>query len=296
MSVANITWTATLSATPTDGHATVTIATGSTSTLVAGRRYWYDIDLLTTAGAHVRVVTPSLWTATTAAATSSASLTCTVNDAEGGKVSQQQNVSWPVGASGTIALTAISDDGDVYNLTGAVLTLTIRTTDASVLPPKGSVRDYMDDLKATLQGYMPDLIVIGPDDDGGQIRPPTIAWRPATGAASSAEGLRLGKPGAPACLWVREIDIKFECFGGDVGKPDYGMTPTEGLIELLINCLHERFTKNGYVFKTEEWDASGRTGRGLTCEVTVTIRVPLVRLDNPTVTIEHMTPTVEIDS
>jgi hypothetical protein len=294
--MSNIILTASLSAHPTDGHATVTVSTGSTSAFVAGHRYWFDVDLLTITGAHVRVVTPSIWTATTAAATSSASLTCTVNDAEGGKVSQRQDISWPVGASGTIALTAISDDGDVYNLTGAVLTMTIRTTDASVLPPPASTRDYMDDLKTTLQGYMPDLVVIGPNDDGGQIRPPTIAWRPGNGTGADAGGARLGKVGAPTCLWIRELDIKFECFGGDVGNPDYGMTPTEGLINLLINCLQERFTKNGYVFKGEEWDASGRTGRGLACEVTVTIRVPLVRLDNPTVTIEHMTPTVEIDS
>lgn len=293
---ANIVWTATLSATPTDGHATVTVATGSTSALLAGHRYWYDIDLLTTAGAHVRIVPPSLWTATAAAASSSASLTCVVNDAVGGKVPQQQDISWPVSASGTISLTAISDDGTAYNLTGAVLTLTIRTTDASVLAPPASTKDYMDDLKATMQIVLPDLIFIGPNDDSGQIRPPTIAWRPSTGEASSAEGVRMGKPGAPACLYVRELDIKFECFGGDVGLPDYGMTPTEGLINLLINCLQERFTKNGYVFKGEEWSASGRTGRGLACEVTVAIRVPLVRLDNPTVTIEHMTPTVEIDT
>lgn len=294
--MSNIAWTATLSATPTDGHATVTIPFGSTSTLVAGRRYWFDVDLLTTAGAHVRVVPPSLWTATTAAATSSASLTCTVSDAEGGKVPQRQDISWPVSASGTVALTAKSDDGTAYDLTGATLTLTIRTTDASVIAPPASTKDYMDDLKSTMQIVLPDLIFIGPNDDSGQIRPPSIAWRPGTGTAASAEGVRLGKPGAPVCLYVRELDIKFECFGGDVGLPDYGMTPTEGLVNLLINCLQERFTKNGYVYKGEEWLASGRTGRGLACEVTVAIRVPLVRLDNPTVTIEHMTPTVEIDS
>ena len=72
------------------------------------------------------------------------------------------------------------------------------------------------------------------------------------------------------------------------------LTPTEGLMEVLVNCLQQRFTMHCYRPTSETWKQMGRTGRGMACELTVAIRLALVRLDNPTVTVKAFSQTTQI--
>jgi hypothetical protein len=176
-------------------------------------------------------------------------------------------------------------------------------------PPVASTQEIIGDLWVTMKLALPSLVVFGPNDDAAQARAPAIAWRPTVGRF--APGQRLGAPGFPATpptgyaydskthgassLWTRELEFAFECFGGSSGPADCGMSPTEGLVELLVNCLHQRFTMHGYKAISEKWINGGRTGVGLACELTCAVRIPLLRLDNPTVTITQITPVVQFE-
>ncbi|HJX54339.1 MAG TPA: hypothetical protein VJ801_16350 [Polyangia bacterium] len=299
---------ATLDADPTTGHATIAVVGSDLATQAAGSRVWYDV-LLTLADATLSpllVVYSSLWNVSTAASSSSATLSCTAQDgtepADGSEArfARRQDITWPAGATGTISLVAKHADGTVYNLTGCGLTLTIRLPastgayDASILPAQGALQTTMDDLTHALLTYQPNLKVLGPNDAAGEVRPPFIAWRPTQGRFEVGGNRTGGKPNEPGLLWIRCLDVAFEIFGGDIGVPDYGLTPTEGLLELLVNCLQQRFTMPSYRATSERWLQMGRTGRGLSCELTATIRLPLVRLDNSTVTVTAFDPTIAI--
>jgi hypothetical protein len=235
-----------------------------------------------------------------------ASLLCTAQDgttpADGSEArfARRRDISWPTGCSDVISLSVQHADGTIYDLTGCALDLTIRLPssvggyDASVLPAQGTLQTVMDDFTHALLTYQPNLKVLGPNDSGGEVRPPSIAWRPTQGRWDVGGNRTLGKPNEPGLLWRRWPEVVFKVFGGDVGEPDYGLTPTEGLVELLINCLQQRFTMHNYRPVSERWLQMGRTGRGMACELTVAIGLPVVRIDNSTVTVKAFSQTTRI--
>jgi hypothetical protein len=303
-----IVYQATLAADPTTGNATVTVLGADLAPFAAGSRLWYDVRLTVADSAQspFLVVNSSLWIATSATGPGDAVLLCTAQDVStpgdgsDARVARRLDIEWPAGANGTIALAVQHADATSYDLTGCALTLYIRTPasagglDASVLPSQATTQTVMDDLTHALLTLQPNLVVLGPNDAAGEARPPTIAWRPSQTRWEVGGTRMLGRPSEPGLLWSRWLDVVFEIFGGDVGVPDYGLTPTEGLIELVINCLQQRFTLHAYRPRSERWLQMGRTGRGLGCELIVAIRVPLVRIDNPSVTIKAFTETIHI--
>ena len=306
--MSRIVYQATLDADPTTGNATVAVAGIDLATLAAGTRVWFDVRLTPTNATQsaLLVVCSSLWNVSTAASTSSATLGCTAQDGteptdgSEARFARRQDITWPAGATGTISLAVKHADWTVYNLTGCGLTLTIRLPasagahDASVMPAQATLQTTMDDLTHALLTYQPSLKVLGPNDAAGEVRPPFIAWRPTQGRLEVGGNRTGGKPNEPGLLWIRCLDVAFEIFGGDIGVPDYGTTPTEGLLELLVNCMQQRFTMPSYRATSERWLQMGRTGRGLVCEFTATIRLPLVRLDNSTVTVTAFSQTTQI--
>ena len=308
--MSRIVYRATLDADPTTGNATVAVVGNDLASLAAGSRVWYDVQLTTADSAQstVLVVNSSLWNVASAEIYTPARvfLACTAQDgtapADGSEArfARRQDISWPTGATGTVSLSVQHADGTTYDLTGCALDLVIRLPasiggfDASVLPAQGTMQTVMDDLTHALLTYQPNLKVLGPNDSAGEIRPPSIAWRPTQGRWEVGGTRGGGKPNEPGLLWCRWPEVAFEVFGGDVGTPDYGLTPTEGLLELLVNCLQERLTMHNYRPVSERWSQMGRTGRGLACELTVAIRLPLVRIDTSTVTVKAFSQTTQI--
>lgn len=287
------TLTATLSATPTDGHATITVSAAATAALQAGPLYWFTVEVVPADGITRQVVPPSRWTAVASAANSS-SLACHVLTANAGKVPLRQDISWQSDRAGTIALVFTGSTATAYDLTGATVTLTLRTKEAAVLPAVANIQGILADVFATMQLAVPSLKILGPAEDGEQVRPPKIAWGPARAQYSARNGFRLGSTGSPGMLWIRELPIEFELFAGDPGGGDYGMSETEGLVELLINSLHQRLGPTGYGTPEEAWVNGGRTGAGLACNLTVSVRIPLVRTDNRVVTLTTVNTTVDV--
>ena len=299
---------ATLDADPTTGNATIAVAGSDLATLATGTRVWFDVRLTPadTTQSTMLVVCSSLWNVSAAASSSSTTLACTAqdgtdpSDGSEARFAKRQDITWPAGASGTIALSVQHADGTVYNLTGCGLTMTIRLPastgayDASVLPAQATMQTTMDDLTHALLSYQPNLKVLGPNDPAGEVRAPSIAWRPTQGRWEVGGNRTLGKPNEPGLLWCRWPELVFKIFGGDIGTPDYGLTPTEGLMEVLVNCLQQRFTMHAYRPTSERWLQMGRTGRGMACELTVSIRLPLVRIDNPTVTVKAFSQTTRL--
>ena len=306
--MSKIAYHATLAVDPTTGNATIAVVGTDLANLAVGTRVWFDVRLTLADATQstMLVVCSSLLTISAAASSSSATLACTAQDGaeptdgSEARFAKRQDVTWPAGATGTIALSVQHADATVYNLTGCGLTMTIRLPasvgayDASVLPSQATIQTTMDDLTHALLTYQPNLKVFGPNDSAGEIRAPSIAWRPTQGRWEVGGNRTLGNPNEPGLLWSRWPEVAFEIFGGDIGEPDYGLTPTEGLMEVLVNCLQQRFTMHSYRPTSEAWKQMGRTGRGLACELTVAIRIPLVRLDNPTVTVEAFSQTIQI--
>jgi hypothetical protein len=164
--------------------------------------------------------------------------------------------------------------------------------------------------------------VYGPQDKDVNANCPAVLWYP--GEESWLPSMHNGAPGSPSSLWVREVPFTFECFGGlnleddyqdernavytaahnntspttDVAPPSTAMSDTdmsEALMARLVNSFHRRLTQHGYRIVKGGWSPSIRSGLGLVYILTVAIRMPLVREDNETVTIEHLTVNVEID-
>ena len=164
--------------------------------------------------------------------------------------------------------------------------------------------------------------IYGPQDGDVNPAPPAIQWW--TEDETWTAGGHRGGPGHPGDLWTREIPIRFAIFGGLNLSADYlaeraaaeavaaALTPpqtlppipgtfptdtdlTEALLSNLINAFHRRLTQFGYRVVGGEWSKSTRTGLGLAYVVTLAMRLPLVREDNPTVTVTGINMDVEIE-
>jgi hypothetical protein len=146
------------------------------------------------------------------------------------------------------------------------------------------------------------IVVFGPKDGEANMAPPGIWWTPGQETWSSPQ--RQGMPAYASSLWVREIPVHLLIFGGENDDPNPGATEpastdlsgadvTEWMIEQLVNSLHRRLSQHGYQVSGGSWGEGAQSGIGLAFDLTVTVRLPLVRLDNPTVTIERVDTTVE---
>jgi hypothetical protein len=99
---------------------------------------------------------------------------------------------------------------------------------------------------------------------------------------------------------VRNVSITMLLFGGEV-PPSDGDTEeaaldggtflretdaTEALVELLVNAFQQQVSQFSYDVTGGNWGESSRTGIGVAFEMDVSLRLPLVRIDNETVTLK----------
>lgn len=159
----------------------------------------------------------------------------------------------------------------------------------------GIVSDVITEFKALLADQLDDDVeVFGPKDDEANSAPPCIWWEPTDEQWTPPQ--RHGMAGMPSSLWTREITIDFMLFGGDVrttaeqAEADAAPTTdsdstnnTEVLIEALVNAWHRRSSNFAYQVAGGRWATPVRTEMGLSYILTVTLRLPLVRLDNQAV-------------
>jgi hypothetical protein len=145
------------------------------------------------------------------------------------------------------------------------------------------------------QTGFPELNIYGPRDDAANSSPPGLWWFP--GNEKWGPGERFGQAGTPSALWTRNIPIHLALFGGendDRKADDEGPSTgagtffrdtdqTEALIELVVNAFHRRSSQFSYQVVDGGWGKSARTGIGIAYDMIVELRLPLVRIDNPTV-------------
>ena len=144
------------------------------------------------------------------------------------------------------------------------------------------------------------LIVFGPADDAANASPPSIYWAPLR--EQFTPGQRLGAAAAPGPLCNRGVPISFLLFGGvepegtysDAEAPYHDCDLTEILLSKLANCIHRNLSQQSYALDSATWFNGGRTGIGMSCELVLTVKVPLIREDNPTVTVTGAKANVEI--
>jgi hypothetical protein len=164
--------------------------------------------------------------------------------------------------------------------------------------------------------------IYGPQDGDVNPDPPAIQWAP--GNETFTAGVHRGGPGSPCDLFIREIPFTFGIFGGLIDQSQYdaeradliavaaAQTPpatvpdvpstyltdtdlSEALLSNLINAFHRRLTQFGYRAVSGGWSKAPRSGKGLAYVLTIALRLPLVREDNPTVTVTAINPDVEIE-
>lgn len=144
------------------------------------------------------------------------------------------------------------------------------------------------------------LVIYGPADDFADAAPPAISWMPTKEQFSPPN--RLGAPKAPGPLYVRGVPVQFLIFGGvaavgtytDEEAPYHDCDLTEILMSRLVNCIHRRVSQQSYELADQTWFNAGRTGIGMACELVVNFKLPLIREDNPTVTVTDAKANVEI--
>jgi hypothetical protein len=147
----------------------------------------------------------------------------------------------------------------------------------------------------------------GPKDDGANSAPPGIWWAPGRERWQHS-GTRGGQAGEPGSLWVRYSPISVLLFGGenppmqadaedparDAGTFLRETDATEALIELFVNACQQRLSQFSYEIEGGDWGESSRTGIGLAYDMTVTLRLPLVRIDNDVVILKGTTATTRL--
>lgn len=165
------------------------------------------------------------------------------------------------------------------------------------------VKYWLDELAAQnpdIAGTGHTITIFGPDDEGADSAPPSVQWAPTS--ESFGPPSRLGKNGAPGPLFVRGIPIAFALFGGLPPEDSYtvaeapyiGPKVTEVMMSKLVNIIHRTVSSQSYQVDSVNWFAPGRTCIGSACELVVSIRLPLIREDNPTVKITGATAHAEI--
>jgi len=144
------------------------------------------------------------------------------------------------------------------------------------------------------------LVVYGPADDFADAAPPSVYWWPTK--ERFLPGQRLGAPKAPGPLHNRSIPVSFGLCGGveadgmysDEETPFHDCDLTEILMSRIVNCIHRRVSQQSYELGEAIWFKGGRTGIGMACELVVEFKLPLIREDNPTVTITDVKANAEL--
>lgn len=174
------------------------------------------------------------------------------------------------------------------------------------VPLSAVVGDILAEVKSNYWADNVDVNMFGPSDDAANAAPRSIYWMPIKENTWEASRLQ-GKPGSPGTLWVRPIEMSFLIFGGDASEPDWvsdADTPaqaatragqhetdeTESLLAGVINAIQRKLGANGYENPSVTWFPSGRDGIGMSCELTITLKIPLLREDNPTFTATGIDP------
>jgi hypothetical protein len=164
------------------------------------------------------------------------------------------------------------------------------------------LRDFLEYNGAALE--LP-IKIYGPQDQAlNNPAPPCIAWH-IEEHERWEPGQRTGAPGVPSALWTRVVPVTFEIFGGlnELSATEPTDPPstylkdtdrTEALMAALVNSFHRRLTQHGYTVLSGVWGPSTRTGAGMVYLLTVGIRIPVAREDNPTVHISRVNPEPEI--
>lgn len=153
--------------------------------------------------------------------------------------------------------------------------------------PKAS--DILGPVLAEMQSLVPGLVVMAPSDDWANSAPPAIWWTLVEEGRHAAQ--RQGQAGEPGPLAIREIEVAFLLFGGelppgtypDIEMPLHDCDLTETLMSHLENVLQRRLSGIGWSFAGCRWFNAGRQGIGLSAEEKIKLRIPLLREDNPTV-------------
>jgi hypothetical protein len=165
------------------------------------------------------------------------------------------------------------------------------------------VQTWLDELVAKnldFEGYGKPIVIYGPEDDAANTAPPGIHWLPLTENIGAPQ--RLGAPGAPGPLAVRSVPVSFVLFGGvapivtytDAEAKFHDCDLTEILYSKLINIMQRSASQFSYGIDSATWFNSGRTGIGMSLELVVSVRLPLIREDNPTITFTGATVNAEI--
>jgi hypothetical protein len=145
------------------------------------------------------------------------------------------------------------------------------------------------------------LLIFGPADDAADANAPAIYWMPIK--EDTSPPTRQGKPGSPGSLWTRVVQVSLVLFGGIIegAYSDDEATYrdcdlTEELLSKLANAVHRNLSQWSYDIESTSWVPGGRTGIGMSCEVLLTVKLPLVREDNPTVTPVAIEAETQIDT
>jgi hypothetical protein len=151
-----------------------------------------------------------------------------------------------------------------------------------------------------MQMIVPGLTVYAPSDEAADSAPPAIWWSPLDEEWTAPQ--RQGAPNAPGLLFVREIPIAFQLFGGvapsgtwpDAELPLHACDLTEILASHLANVLQRRLSNMGYRFRSLTWFQPERTGIGAASVLQISIRMSLLREDNPTIHVTRANVEVSI--
>lgn len=170
------------------------------------------------------------------------------------------------------------------------------------------LQDVLSDFLISVDGLTAQPVkIFGPKDDNANVAPPGVWWDIGEERWGNTQGVRLGGPGKPGVLYVREIPISFLVFGGDLEaggeEPEADDEPastdlqstdvTELLMGKLINSCQRRLTQFGYKPLGAKWGQAIQSGIGLACDLSVAIRLPLLREDNGSVKMPPVNPAVE---
>lgn len=147
-----------------------------------------------------------------------------------------------------------------------------------------------------------EVLIYGPKDNQANFNPPGIYWVP--GDESWTPPQRLGMPGFPRSLWVREVPITFEIFGGENPlEPEQLDDPATNLGDLdvsealgiiLANAFQRRLSQHGHQITGGSWSPGLQTGIGLVFVMRAVLRLPVIAIDNPTRRLTEIRTTVEI--
>jgi hypothetical protein len=159
------------------------------------------------------------------------------------------------------------------------------------------VKHWLDELvskNADFEGSGLPVVIYGPTDDAADTAPPGIHWLPMTENLTAPQ--RQGAAGSPGPLTVRSIPVSFVLFGGiapadtytDAEAKFHDCDLTEVLYSKLVNIMQRSASQFSYGIDSVIWSNIGRTGIGMSLELVVSVRLPLVREDNPTVKVTHV--------